>query len=231
MGWDADDQFHEGHLIYTMFSKNQQIVAGLGRQPAEMSEAGIPPMWTSYVNVDDLDVAAAAFVENGGNLVMPPMDVMEAGRMAYGMDPVGAPIGFWQPKNHRGADNFNEPGFMTWNELTTRNVREAIDFWTKVMPWTVVEMDMGGTAYQMVSLGDRLNCGIMAMDETWPEDMASHWMVYFRVEDTEAAINRAIELGGDLRVPAFDTQQGKVAIIADPQGGVFSIIDVPPDQH
>jgi predicted enzyme related to lactoylglutathione lyase len=49
--------------------------------------------------------------------------------------------------------------------------------------------------------------------------------VYFNVEDTDATVAKAQELGGAVMAPAFDAGEvGRIAVLADPQGGVFAVI-------
>ena len=228
MGWEADDIEYEGQFAYVMFRRGGELAAGMSKQSAEMAEQRVPPMWTTYVNVASADDIAAAFAASGGEILVAPMDVMHQGRMTYGADPTGAPIGFWQPAAHHGADKFNDPGFLTWNELTTRDPQAAIDFYTAILPWTVAHMDVAGLPYYMFMLGERPVAGIITMDESGPADVPSHWMTYFRVEGTRAAVGKVAELGGEVPVPPFDTPQGTAAVINDPSGGTFSIIDPAP---
>lgn len=229
MGWEVEDLYVGGRRVYTMFHKDGKKAAGLGQQSVDVQRRGIPPMWTTYINVDDVAAVARAFGEHGGHLIVTPMDVQDSGRMAYGLDPVGAPVGFWQPGTHRGADAFNDPGFMTWNELTTRRVDDAVAFWERVLPWKIHAQDYGqGFLYRVITVGDRPTGGILRIDETSPSGLPSHWMVYFRVHDADAAAAHVTELGGSVVVPGFDTTQGRVAVINDPQGGNVSIIGPPP---
>ena len=59
---------------------------------------------------------------------MPPMDVMDAGRMAVATDPTGAFFMIWQPKGSIGAEFVNEPGAFSWSELMTPDVDKAVAF-------------------------------------------------------------------------------------------------------
>ncbi len=229
LGWEADDIINEGQVVYTMFRTDGKLAAGLGKQSPEMTEQGFPPLWTTYINVDDVDAIASAFADNGGELVVAPVDVMDNGRMAYGMDPTGAPIGFWQAGNHAGAEAFNDPGFLTWSELTTRDSVAARDFYTTILPWRVTEDDMGGFMYYTFWLGERPTAGIMTMDETWPDDLPAHWMTYFRVADADATVVAVEKAGGKVPVPPFDSPVGKVAVVNDPSGGTFSIVGPAPE--
>jgi predicted enzyme related to lactoylglutathione lyase len=44
------------------------------------------------------------------------------------------------------------------------------------------------------------------------------------VADADATVAKATELGGQVLVPVMPTPQGPMAILADPQGGVFAVI-------
>lgn len=224
MAWDAEDQFAAGQRVYTLFRSGGQTAAGLAKQSDQMQEQGIPPLWTTYVNVADVDAVAAAFTEHGGQLIAPPMDIAESGRMAYGMDPTGAAIGLWQPNLHQGADEFNDPGFMTWNELATRDVEGAVEFYEGILPWRFEKSVYDGGIYYMITVDGRPTGGAMVMGEDWPDVVPPFWMVYFRVGDIAAAISRVPEMGGTVTAGPFDTPQGKAAVVRDPQGGMFSII-------
>jgi predicted enzyme related to lactoylglutathione lyase len=69
---------------------------------------------------------------------------------------------------------------------------------------------------------------MIQMNEEWPEEVPPHWMVYFAVDDIDAAAARVEELGGRVAVPPTDTPAGRFAVVNDPQGAVFSIIRLAP---
>ena len=98
----------------------------------------MPVVWSSYVMVEDADVILAAVPGAGGQVIAPAMDIMSQGRMAMIADPSGAVVGLWQPMDHQGAELFNAPGSLTWNELQTRDLESAMEFYT-----SVVRMDLG----------------------------------------------------------------------------------------
>jgi predicted enzyme related to lactoylglutathione lyase len=61
-----------------------------------------------------------------------------------------------------------------------------------------------------------------------PEDVQAHWSVDFWVDDVDAAADKAAELGGEVMVSPFATSVGRTAVLADPQGAVFSVSRVGP---
>ena len=239
-GWEAQDQFDpDGNYIYTMFSKGGKNVAGLGPQPPEAADSGIPPMWNSYVNVDNVDKTIAKWTAAGGSVVMPAMDVMTSGRMAFVADPEGAVVALWQAGDHVGGEAFNEHGALTWNELNTRDAAAVREFYGAALGWEFEKFggDDAPMEYWLIRVpakvpgaplqDDQYNGGVMTMDETWPADLPAHWMVYFHVDDADAAVAKLSELGGSVSVPAFDSSAGRIAIVGDSQGGTFSLISPP----
>jgi predicted enzyme related to lactoylglutathione lyase len=115
--WDCQDAGPpEETGGYGFFLRNGKMVAGYGPQ----QNPG-PPFWSTYVSVSDADATAKEAEAAGGTVVMAPMDVMDAGRMAVFQDPQGAFISAWQPSGHKGAQLVNEPGTLCWNELNSRD--------------------------------------------------------------------------------------------------------------
>jgi predicted enzyme related to lactoylglutathione lyase len=239
-GWDFEHQMDpdSGSYVYTMFTKDGAAVAGMGKLSEEMQNQGIPPVWSSYVSVDDVDVVIEKVTANGGSVMMPAMDIFDSGRMAFVADPQGAALGLWQAGTHEGGGKFNDPGFMTWNELNSRERDAGKDFWAKVLPWTYESIEIPSGEYTMIVLEskpqgppyqkDHYNGGMMQMDENFPPDLPSHWTVYFSTDDTDATAARVKDLGGTVIREPFDTDAGKIGVFTDDQGAVFLAIAVIP---
>jgi predicted enzyme related to lactoylglutathione lyase len=218
-GWDvAESQPDTGG--YRIAEIGGKAVAGL----SPLMQEGQPVAWSTYVATDDADATAERVRSSGGQVIVEPMDVMELGRFAVFMDPTGAAIGVWQANQFAGAQLVNEPGALTWNELATRDMAAAQDFYKAVFGWDVEERDFGGSKYTMWQAdGDGVGGG-MPMGDQFPPDVPPHWAVYFFVEDAEASAARARELGGQVRVEAMDIpDMGRFAALADPQGAGFSV--------
>jgi predicted enzyme related to lactoylglutathione lyase len=230
-GWEADDQDTDAGPPYTIFTLDGQQVAGLGEMSAAMQASGMPPVWNSYINVDDVDAAAVKAGRLGATVVMPPMDVMEAGRMAVIQDPTGAFISFWQPIGHRGAQLVNVPNTWVWNELYTSDPETALAFFRDLFGWTFEKQAESPHDYWVHSTGKRMNGGLMRKPPEM-EQVPSHWNVYFHAADLTATIERLKELGGGVCAPPFDVSVGKIAVVTDPQGAAFCLIQmfVPVDE-
>ncbi|MEM7736474.1 MAG: VOC family protein [Deinococcota bacterium] len=217
-GWDARDRTTNQDTIYTMFSLEGQTVAGMS--PAQSEES--PAFWASYVKHSDVDAATQRATEAGGEVIMPPMDVMSEGRMAFIKDAAGAAFGVWQPKNHIGAALVNTPGALVWNELQTQNPTIASKFYEDVFGWQTTADDTG---YMMIQNGERVQAAMIDMSTDHP-DMPPHWAVYFMVADIKASTDKVEQLGGKVLAPNIDAgEMGAFSMAQDPQGGMFVIME------
>ena len=218
-GWEAHDAGPvEETGGYGFFLKNGKLVAGYGPQ----QNPG-PPFWSTYVAVSDADDTAQKVKANGGQVVMDPMDVMAAGRMAVFQDPTGAFFSIWQAGEHKGAELVNEPGSFSWNELNTRDVDAAKSFYAAVFGWECETMQMGPMTYTEIKLNGRPVGGMTGMDNV-PADVPPHWLTYFSVDDTDATVAKAQELGGSVLVPPMDIPPGRFSVVADDKGAHFAVI-------
>lgn len=224
-GWDAEDQFDEdGTRIYTNFSRDGRIVAGMGGQMPGME--GAPAVWNSYIAVTDVDETSKKVEAAGGTVMMPALEVMDAGRMAIYGDPTGAVVSVWKAGTHTGAGVCNEPGTWSWNELMTRDIDAATAFYTEVFGWTYEAMEMPAGTYHVIEGGDEGGLGgLMAMPPGVPDMVPNHWAVYFMVADADAAVDRVRELGGQVVQGPDDAGVGRIAMVHDPMGGSFSILE------
>jgi hypothetical protein len=222
-GWEArDDALPQGGS-YTTFHKGGKLIAGLGT-----TQPGMPAAWTSYVMVDSADQTVANVEGLGGKVLMPAMDVMDAGRMAILADPTGAAFGIWQPRTHTGADLVDEHGALTWNELATRGVDKAMPFYAGLFGWEWKEQDMGGgNMYHEAHVGDSQAAGAMDMGPQWPAEVPAHWDVYIQVDKLGPAVQKLKKLGGKvLTEEVVDVPGvGQIHMVADPGGATFYMME------
>jgi len=206
---------------------------------------GAPPSatWNSYIWVQSADDTATKVRDAGGQVLMEPFDVMEAGRMACFADPEGAVFFAWQANQHKGARIVNEHGSLNFNNLETRDVAAASAFYGAVFGWKALSLDGGFQAWTLPGYGDHLerdNLGLrkgmedMGVTGDFADVVAAinpisaeqgeapaRWSVTFAVDDADASAAKAAELGGKVLAGPFDAPWVRMAVIADPQGATF----------
>jgi predicted enzyme related to lactoylglutathione lyase len=217
-GWEFDEGPPETGR-YTMCLLRGQPVAAVMQNPDPDATSF---WWNLYFATDDCDGTAKRVTDADGQVVMGPMDVMDAGSMAVAIDPAGAQFSLWQGRAHTGARIVNEPGSMVWHELVTPAADRARTFYPAVFDYTLEPMETPDIDYTALHRPDgHVIGGIHRL----PEAPSSSWLTYFQVEDTDAAVRRAVDAGGTSPREPWNSPYGRVAAVQDPFGVNFRIVD------
>ena len=222
-GWDIELGAPEV-AGYSIAHQDGRIVAAIS---PKMAGPDAPTVWTTYLAADDADATAARIKGAGGQLLAGPMDVMEEGRMAVAMDPAGAVFGLWQGGNTTGLQVANDPGALVWSEHMSRDFGGSKAFYQAVFGYGYQDMSGDGFKYAMLMVDGHEVGGIGEYPEGTPAEIPSAWATYFAVTDTDAAAAKVTELGGRVVQPPSDTPYGRIAVVADNHGAVFSVITPP----
>jgi predicted enzyme related to lactoylglutathione lyase len=209
---------------YSLCHYSGQIVAGLS---PNFGPPGALSTWTTYLATDDLDAVAAKIEAAGGQLLMEPTDITDAGRMALAVDPAGAPFGLWQGGTTTGVGLANETGSLSWNEHMSRDYAASKAFYRAMFGYEYQDVSEGGFRYAMLMVDGREVGGIGQLPDGTPEGAPAAWSVYFAVDDTDAAVAAVAALGGDIVQPIRDSPYGRIGVVTDNQGAVFSVITTP----
>jgi len=225
LGWEFE-AVGVGEGVYVTVSVCGDRVAGIsGDMP---HRPGHPAFWSVFITVDDVDDVVTKVVPAGGQVETGPFDVMELGRMASIQDPTGVRVNLWQAGQNIGSVRVNEPGCPIWHELTSPDLPTATKFYADVLgvEWEAMPMETGDD-YTCLMVEGRPVGGAFPPPM---EGIPPHWEVYFNVADADATAARVGELGGAVLQPAWDVVGvGRLAMLQDPQGAVFGLMQNPPD--
>jgi len=232
-GWTFEDQPAGPDMEYAIVKLRGKDVAAAYQMNKEMMETGIPTHWLSYVSTEDADATAKKAEDLLGNIIQPAFDVHSVGRVAVLQDNVGAVFAVFQPGGHQGAQVVNEHGALCWNELGTTAAKKSSEFYTKLFGWTANTQQMGNMNYTSFMNGARPAAGMYVLTaEMLSQGIPPNWLVYFAVDDADAAADKIKSLGGEIVTPLTDIPEvGRFAVAEDPQGGHFAFIKLlnPPD--
>ena len=237
-GWEFEDVMPaDSPMRYFMARIRGGDVGAVGSQSGAQAAAAV---WNTYIWVDDADQIAEKIRAAGGEVLMEPAAVGDAGRMGVFADPEGAAFSVWEAARHKGARIVNEPGSLNFNNLNTRDPEGAKAFYGAVFGWTTLDWGGGSSAWLLPGYSDHLeelNPGFkkgmaemgapagfedaVATLNTITDDQPAHWSVTFAVEDADETAAKASELGGTVVVPPFDAPWVRMAVITDPQGAMF----------
>ena len=123
--------------------------------------------------------------------------------------------------------NFDIPkaGEICWRELRTKNLPAAIEFYSKLFGWELPQTKVTPMDYKEIVIGGTAYGGMMSMEgDDWGE-LPSHWATYVAVDSADETAAKIIANGGSIHVPPFDAPGvGRMAMVADPSGAAFAII-------
>lgn len=229
IGWNIGPPHDE--IGYRMIERSDGGNAG-GVLPLgdDMLQHGAKPIWLAYINVTDVDGAAAQIEAKGGKTLMPGREIDQVGRIAMVADPQGNPFYIMKPNPPAGkedaqSDVFSaiEPQRVSWNELSTADPAGARSFYGETFGWTSDDfMPMGEFGeYRFFDHGStRIGavCGVM------PGGSAG-WRYYIRVPSIPKAIEAVKSGGGTIAMGPHEVPGDDHIIIGhDPQGAEFALV-------
>ena len=225
-GWTHVDVHVAEGVTHTHFYSHDRLVAGMSHMMPGMPD-WMTSVWHSFLLVEDLDETCAAVELDGGTVTRTPWHLLDGGRMALIEDPAGAVLGLLEPEQMQGADIFNVPGALAWNELQTRSLDEVRPFYERTFGWHWAPGPSAG--YWVANLPakpepDKSMAGAMTMPPGVPAGAPNAWYVYFAVEDCEKTIEMAEQLEGKVFLPVMDAGPGRFAGLMDPTGGMFFVL-------
>src|SRR5215467_25095 len=118
------------------------------------------------------------------------------------------------------------PGNFCWVELATTDPSAAESFYSKIFGWAADNMPSApGEIYTIFQLDRRQAAAASAIrPEQLRQGVRPHWGIYVAVQSADVCAVRAAELGGSVLAPPFDVGDvGRMAVLRDPAGAVFSV--------
>jgi predicted enzyme related to lactoylglutathione lyase len=224
LGWTFGES-DSAYGNYTQaFADGKAVAAIVPQMPGEETQSA----WCLYFASADAAATVAKVKAAGGQVVMEPMKVGDFGTMALAKEPTGAAFGIWQPERHKGFEKIAEPGAYGWAEVFTRDAETADAFLTAVFPYQAQKIADEHMDFKVFSVGDKSNVvlGRMKMGEEFPPDVPSYVNVYFVVDDCDATVKKAADLGAKLQFGPMSSPYGRFAALSDPQGAHFTVIDI-----
>jgi uncharacterized protein len=190
---------------------------------AELVAAAEPSAWTLYLNTPHARATAEKALALGGQVLGEPADTV-----TVVADPTGAVVGFRHvpPDWVFGTDGH---GAYAWAELNTRDGHAADEFFHELCGYEITQIGDGQAVdYTLWAVQGHTVLGRQRMGRAFAPHTPAHWMVYFTAAPeigTDSAASRVLELGGRVTVEPYDTPFGRITVVADHTGAVFSVID------
>jgi predicted enzyme related to lactoylglutathione lyase len=223
-GWTFQD-LSSGNNHYAVAVLDGERVAGVVQHAIRTGEKR-QPSWLTFLAVQDVDAATHATVGNGGKVVVAPRTYNSRGRQAILADPQGAVFAVIASYSGDTADYLAPPGEWIWSSLLARDAATDAGFYQTIFGYDVFDLASDdGQEHLVLSTDDYARASV----NTLPADAVrrhAHWLNFVRVADATDAATRAVALGGSVLVPPrIDRHGGRLAVIADPAGAPFGVME------
>jgi predicted enzyme related to lactoylglutathione lyase len=223
-GWTFRD-VHVGEKGYAVASLDGRPVAGLLQRPVPAGERR-RPAWLAFIAVRDVDAAKRTALEHGAKVVFEPRTFPQRGRQAVFADPEGAVFAVLASGSGNPPDVLAAPGEWIWSSLHAKDPDTGAAFYQALFGYDVFDLPSeDGLDHLILSSDDYARASVNA----FPKDSSrrhSHWLNFVRVVDAVDAAAKAVALGGRVLVePHIDRHGGKLAVVADPTGALFGLME------
>jgi len=225
LGWTFRDV--PGDPNYSLALLNGEPVAGLFHKPLPTAQAQ-QPTWLTFLAVRDVNAAQEAAVRLGGKVISKAHNYPQRGRQAILADPDGAKFAVLAAQGGDPPDYLAEPGEWIWSSLLVKDPKGEAAFYKSLFGYDVYDLASEGDSdaqHYILSSDDYARAGLNAL----PADSKRrhpHWLNFVRVTDAADAANKAVGLGGRVLVePRVDRHGGRLAIVADPSGAPFGVME------
>jgi len=224
LGWTFRD-IHTGKTDYSIALLAGQPVAGLIHREAPPEKLQ-RPAWLTFLAVRDVDTAKRVALENGATVVTETRTYPQRGRQAILADPEGAVFALLASSSGDPADDEAAPGEWIWSSLLARDPDAEAGFYQTLLGYDVFDLPNDGSLEHLVLSSDNFaRAGVNSLPGASPR-RHPHWLNFVRVQDADASTAKVVELGGRVLVqPHVDRHGGKVAVVADPAGAHFGLME------
>ncbi len=225
-GWTFRD-IENGGTKYAEVSLNGRPVAGLIYKELPAGDRR-RPAWLSFISVRDVDAAMKTALQHGAKVLSEPHNIPDRGREAVLADPQGAIFAILDSSSGDPSDVLATPGEWIWSSLITSDPDTDAAFYQSLFGYEVFDLTNEDRAQHLILGSENIaRASANALPANKP-NMHPHWLNYVRVEDVVKTAARVVALGGRMLVePRLDRQGGKVAVVADPLGAPFGLLEWP----
>ena len=235
-GWDWFEFTTDELGTYSLATLHGRNVAALvdDRYTSRVDDG--PKMWRTFFLCDDVESTAAQCVELGGKVLRGKHQHGDLGQSIECATNEDVPFILWSGRDTLAGRATGEFGTPHWTEYYTRDKDGAYRFFSDALGITFKALELpmdesGGTKYVYHLMTDTSGIavgGMFEMDAAW-EGLPCHMMVYFAVESCDATAKLVEANGGRVCVPPYDMPFGRFAVLEDPQGSTFSVLQSNPD--
>jgi uncharacterized protein len=224
LGWTFQT-IHTGESDYAVALVDGRPIGGLFQKPIPAGQHR-QSAWLTFIAVRDVDAAKRMALAHGAKVVSDARNYPSRGRQAVLSDPEGAVFAILASSSGDAPDYLAAPGEWIWSSLQSRNPGAEAAFLQQVFSYDVFDLASDdGFEHVILSSDDYARASANAMPGD-PARRHAHWLNFIRVDHTIDMVAKVQALGGRVLVePHVDRHGGQVAVVADPAGAPFGLME------
>jgi len=225
-GWSFDE-IEAGGTTYAKATFDGHPVAGLVHREIPAGERR-RAAWLSFIAVGDVDKARTIALGQGAMVLFEPHSIANRGREAVFADPRGAIFAVLDSSSGDPPDELASPGEWIWSSLITSDPDADTAFYQALFAYEAFDLPADDGARHLLLASDGYaRASVNPLPEGNP-NAHPHWLNYVRVTDAELMAAKVVALGGRVLVePRVDRHGGRVAVVTDPLGAPFGLLEWP----
>ena len=225
-GWTFRDIQAAG-IKYAEASLDGHPVAGLVHKELPEGEHR-RPAWLTFIAVRDVDATKNVALRHGARVLFEPRNIPDRGRQAVFADPQGAVFAVLASSSGDPPDVLAQPGEWIWSSLITSDADTDAAFYQALFNYEIFDLPADEGTQHLMLVSDNYARASANSPPAKKPDFHPHWLNYVRVDDTVKMAAKVVTLGGRVLVePRVDRHGGKVAVVADPLGAPFGLLEWP----
>ncbi len=225
-GWTFED-FIQRDAIFTQASQNGQVIGGIYQKPLP---PGRRPNWICFIATQNVAATTAQATQNGAKILLAPRAFANLGQEAILADPQGAVFAILQSNSGDPPDVLVPQGDWIWSSLIATDPTADAAFYKTLFGYEIYNLTDPQDAQHLILASDKFaRASVNPIPSAWV-GAKPRWLNYIRVDNAAATDTKIIALGGRvIQPPHIDRHGGKIAIVADPAGALFGVMEWPED--
>jgi predicted enzyme related to lactoylglutathione lyase len=224
LGWTFQT-VHSGDPDYAIALADGVPVGGLLQKPIPAGERR-QSAWLTFFAVRDVDASKRDAIARGAKIVADTKNYPLRGRQAVLADPEGAVFAILASSSGDAPDYLARPGEWIWTSLLCQDPDTDAAFYQDIIGYDVFDLASDdGLTHLILSSDNYARVSVNA----FPADSKrrhAHWLNFVRVASTADMLAKVVAAGGRVLVePHVDRHGGLVAVVADPAGAPFGLME------
>ncbi len=224
LGWTFQS-VHNGDPEYAIALADGVPVGGILQKPIPAGEHR-QSAWLTFFSVHDVDASKRDAVARGAKILADTASYPMRGRQAVLADSEGAVFALLASSSGDAPDYLASPGEWIWSSLLCRDPDAEAAFYQEIIGYDVFDLASDDGLTHLILSSDNY---ARASANSFPVDARrrhAHWLNFVRVASTADMLDKVVAAGGRVLVePHVDRHGGLVAVVADPAGAPFGLME------